>query len=436
MRHGRPLSYTDFTIMSFRILIPDELPYSSGVENVAVSIVCEWLLKVESVTWIVRDAERETELKSRLGNPGNLYFENFSKNRPAVANAGGNVLGMIKAAVKQLPLLRRGAEATYRRVLDARIMEVARDTGATHCWFHFVQGQSVPDLSIPVCGLVHDQNFRFFPENLPAGKSGQFERALRQWLEKADMMTVLSEAGRLEMLELNPKPGPRIEIIPNAITPNLFAVANNRAPAADPLFFYPAAALSHKNHLLLFQAARILGKSGRPFKIVICGKDTRQLLGNQPIENEGAEEARSYFQQNREILSGRIEALGHCSMKVVEQFYSECWAVVLPSRYEGFGLPLVESLARSVPVLCTRLVPFQEQLERYRAQEWVDCFSPDQPDELAALLEKAIANPPSQRPPAFPMENLQHWTWQDVAERYLTLFDELSRHNGVMERAS
>ena len=420
--------------MAFRILIPDELPYSSGVENVVVAIVREWLPEVDSITWIVRNTSRSSELEKRFDHSPKLKFETFFKETSTPAKLPSRVFGMLKAAVKKLPILRDRAEAAYRRILDSRIAEVARDSDSTHCWFHFVQGQSMPVLKIPVCGLVHDQNFRFFPENLPQGKSLQFEGALKQWLREADMMSVLSEKGKREMLELNPAPRATIEIIPNAITPSS-SENFQRNPAQEPLFFYPAAALSHKNHLLLFQAAHLIAKAGKSFRIVICGKETEDLLQDQPMENPGVESARLFFQQHKAIMSGHLEALGQCSMNRVNQLYAECWAVVLPSRYEGFGLPLVESLARNAPVLCSHLTPFKEQVERYHAKEWVKWFSPDDSTQLAQLLENSINNPPKPNTPRFPTENLSAWTWKHVAHRYLELFEVLKRQSTLSKES-
>ena len=58
------------------------------------------------------------------------------------------------------------------------------------------------------------------PENLSRGKPRQFKNAIKQWLNGSDMLTVLSDIGRQELLEINPTPHPKIEIIPNAITPS------------------------------------------------------------------------------------------------------------------------------------------------------------------------------------------------------------------------
>ena len=145
------------------------------------------------------------------------------------------------------------------------------------------------------------------------------------------------------------------------------------------------------------------------------------------MNNSGGEQARNFYHENRDKLSGYIDALGHCNMDEVEKLYSQCWAVVLPSRYEGFGLPLVESFARNAPVLCSRIIPFQEQVERYSAHDWVKWFSPENPSELFTLMANVISQKTNSVSARFPRENLNNWTWKQVAWRYLEIFEELSR---------
>ena len=110
---------------------------------------------------------------------------------------------------------------------------------------------------------------------------------------------------------------------------------------------------------------------GHKFKLVICGEGTRELIGSRKVSNSGAEKARAFYNANRNYLNEFVEAIGHCKKESLENLYSSCVAVVLPSQYEGFGLPLVEALSRSTPVICNRLIPFQEQVERYDAHDWV-----------------------------------------------------------------
>ena len=91
--------------MPYRILIPDEIPYSSGVENVAIAIVGELLRKVESVTWLVEDPKKSEKIKNRLPDYDNLKIARFKKWNGSRSKKN-NYLHHLKAGLKRLPLLR------------------------------------------------------------------------------------------------------------------------------------------------------------------------------------------------------------------------------------------------------------------------------------------------------------------------------------------
>ena len=111
-------------------------------------------------------------------------------------------------------------------------------------------------------------------------------------------------------------------------------------------------------------------------------------------------------------------------MQILESHYKSCNAVILPSLYEGFGLPLVEALSRNIPVLCNRIIPFEEQVERYNAQDWVKWFDATDAESMANAIKAFLRKIPDRN---FPIENLQAWTWKDVAARYMEIFEELSK---------
>jgi glycosyltransferase involved in cell wall biosynthesis len=50
-------------------------------------------------------------------------------------------------------------------------------------------------------------------------------------------------------------------------------------------------------------------------------------------------------------VSNEVDFLGIVDYAEVRQLMSTCLAVVIPSRYEGFGLPVIESISLGTPVI-------------------------------------------------------------------------------------
>ncbi|WP_321952401.1 glycosyltransferase family 4 protein [Paraburkholderia bannensis] len=124
----------------------------------------------------------------------------------------------------------------------------------------------------------------------------------------------------------------------------------------------------HKNFQLVAQAAQLI-RDAR-FDIVVVGGGDARVYGASGGQ-----------------LPEFVRHLGYVSDEELVSLYRRAACFVYPSRYEGFGLPPVEALALGCPVIASRLPSVVEA-----CGDAVLYTSPDDPAQLAALLERVTAD--------------------------------------------
>lgn len=138
------------------------------------------------------------------------------------------------------------------------------------------------------------------------------------------------------------------------------AIPLGPGPAAEPISIEHARAIlrdmgldSARPFLLTvgnLQPRKNLTRLLEAFKEVILGfgHDIDLVIVGQA--RFGADEVRRLS----EALGDRVHLTGYIDDRQLAACYKGCTAFVLPSLYEGFGLPVLEAMAHSIPVACSR----------------------------------------------------------------------------------
>jgi glycosyltransferase involved in cell wall biosynthesis len=230
--------------------------------------------------------------------------------------------------------------------------------------------------SVPSIYLPHDLQHRHHPEFFTSRAIDQRERLYSTFCRRAALVTVMTEGTRADVAEAYGIDPARIAILswPPAFvgTPRLRPEEVERLRATMSLparyAFFPAQTWPHKNHATLFEAIAALRKEGIEVPLVLSGRETaearklRRLAARLEIEHQ-------------------LRWLGYVEAPEIEAVYRSAACVVYPSKFEGWGMPVLEALYFRVPLICSRFGHLPELVGD--AALLVD---PNDPRELAGAI--------------------------------------------------
>lgn len=188
----------------------------------------------------------------------------------------------------------------------------------------------------------HDMQERFYPEFFT--KKEHEERFFHyDWsLRMADAVIAISEFTRDMSVQIAGASRRKFHVVhhvPDELPAPQKPATWTPADEARPFVFYPANFWKHKNHLALIAAmARV--KSENPGLALVC---TGSLLGRDAEWNDAVAAAG---------VGDRIRHLGKVSRAEISWLFRHARALVFPSLFEGFGIPLLEAMQTDCPIAC------------------------------------------------------------------------------------
>ncbi len=171
-------------------------------------------------------------------------------------------------------------------------------------------------------------------------------------------------------------------------------------PAADlgaPYILTVATLEPRKNLQTLVDAHRLLG--GELLLAVAGGEG----WGDQP-----------------ELDSSRIRRLGFVSDEELARLYRGARAAVYPSRFEGFGIPVLEAMACG----CPAVVSSHPSLDEASGEAAVRA-DPDEPAALASAIERALGE--RERLGELGLAHAARFTWRSAGETFLRGYEQAAR---------
>ncbi|HTZ20560.1 MAG TPA: glycosyltransferase [Opitutaceae bacterium] len=243
----------------------------------------------------------------------------------------------------------------------------------------------------PCAALFYDALALQFPEFAPPKTVARFPAYLQE-LSRFDGIAAISADSRDVLLSywtwLGLRDTPPVEAIPLGIDlPSVASVDSNplgcipskpATPAALPTVLCVCTLEGRKNHLVLLAACEQLWTRGVRFELRLIGMAQ-------------AETGRTALARVRALQAAGwpLRYDGPVDDTAVTTAYRECLFTVYPSLLEGFGMPVLESLALGKPCICSAHGPVGE------SARGGGCLALDDinPATLAAAIERLLAAP-------------------------------------------
>ena len=266
---------------------------------------------------------------------------------------------------------------------------------------------------------IHDVIPLKFPDHAPKARKSRLLPLFR-WLmcevgRRADRIITVSATSRndvLAHLHLSPSGVDKVRVIYNGVAEQFFPGPGMHAddPSRPRTILYVGRADPYKNLINLVRAFAALKKEA-PFPVRL------KLVGaTDPRYPEAPQMARE--------LGVEADCEWSAAMTTAQlvDAYRQADLFVLPSRYEGFGIPAAEAMACGTPVLCGDCGALREV-----GGDAVLYVSPDDVPEMKRKMLQLLHDTRLARALATRgLQQVQRFTWRKTAEATLGVYEQLN----------
>jgi glycosyltransferase involved in cell wall biosynthesis len=349
---------------------------------------------------------------------GFLEADNVHRSQARLEPRAGSTFVRVKGAVRagMSRTLTAGQAAALRRVYweawSGRQSRHAAHAARPDLVFSPFTTASLAGKDVPLVAVVHDLQHAAYPQFFTPEQIATRRRQIDEIVSRAARIVCVSDTVRESLLStVQVAPG-RVAVIHHTLFEELPAASLEAATQLlDDLhlkpgdfYLYPANFWPHKNHLALLEAIAAY----RRHPLVCTG---------WPSEHMSTLVERAHTLGVDDL----VRFPGYVSSRDVAVLLRTCRALVYPSLFEGFGLPLLEAMALGAPIVCSQAASLPEI-----AADAALYFDPARTMEIVVALQRLDADPAlRQHLVARGEARLRAFgAPEQVALRYLTVFEQ------------
>jgi glycosyltransferase involved in cell wall biosynthesis len=246
---------------------------------------------------------------------------------------------------------------------------------------------------------IHDLSFERMPELMGFRDRLLFRTQVPRSVRRADRVLTGSQWTKADLVERYGLPEEKIVVTPYGVD----AAFRPDGPRGEGRYALFVGAIQPRKDPLA--AVKALAMMNGDLRLVLVGPEKR-----------GGDRVREAVR--RLALERRVELAGHVAREELASLYRGAACLVFPSRYEGFGLPVLEAMASGTPVVAARAGAVPEV-----AGDAAVLVEPGDPVALAGGIERALAD--RERLVAAGLKHVKRYSWAETARRTLEVYREL-----------
>ena len=250
---------------------------------------------------------------------------------------------------------------------------------------------------------IHDLNYRISPETHFGLRRLGMRVLVPAAARRSHRLIVDAESTRRDLAEHLGTPPEKVDVVPLGVNPR---PAVDPTPAHElrvrlhlgdrPVLLSVSAKRPHKNLLRLLDAVALLPADRRPVLVLPGYRTPHEAELRRRADWNGVQAAFPAWLPTPDL----------------EGLYALAAAFVFPSLAEGFGLPVLEAMARGVPVACSNRSSLPEV-----AGDAALLFDPEDPRAMADAIERLLSDPvEAGRLRAAGMTRIQRFGWDRTAD--------------------
>jgi glycosyltransferase involved in cell wall biosynthesis len=256
--------------------------------------------------------------------------------------------------------------------------------------------------SVPVVATVHDLAPLWEGSELSVPQRRRFRKAMSQ-LRRATRLIADSKFTASEIVRELGISEDRISVVPLGAEIEHAGISPNTEPQN---YLFSVGSVDERKNLQLLPS--------------ICEHAVRSIPGLRLVR-AGDPLPLRLRQDILRVLDGRLEERGYVDERTLASLYRGALALVMPSRLEGFGLPVIEAMAYGCPVVCSQAASLPEA--GGKAALYFE------PDDGAKAAEHLIALTQSAQRAELVKAGLARaarFTWEAHADRVIAIYRDVA----------